>query len=392
MRRILLFFLLLFIVFCFFKPRVFDSFGLASINNFFNISRSLITVVLAFMYFFDKQYKSKIINRFILFFGVCFLCSYLNNAPQLFGLVILSGSALGFAMLTSIMNKKDPIVFINSILTVFLLLIVGNLVYMIYFFGFVIDVEEIYGFEFVEENNVCLLSNSNMSASFFIPAMLIAIYNMFLTSKFNLMSWTVLIASYLSGIMLWSATSLVAETVLLGYAISLLLGIEKLFAIFIKPRTLTIIAVLVSLGITFFKIQYLFAFIIEDLLHKDLSMTGRTDVWNLGFKSFAESPLIGVGYDRLKTIDNCYVQVLGNYGLIGGLCFALLFINSVKGFIKKDTLRLSYPFGITASLLILMFVAESWVHFWGLYVLLVLFENTEFYSRLITSNNKSIYE
>ena len=64
--------------------------------------------------------------------------------------------------------------------------------------GFTINIEEYFTDEQLQ--NVYFLSSSNGSASFFIPAMVCAILNLFISGKNSLLSWITLVFTYISGL------------------------------------------------------------------------------------------------------------------------------------------------------------------------------------------------
>ena len=148
---------------------------------------------------------------------------------------------------------------------------------------------------------------------------------------------------------------------------------------YLKYKVLLYICLFVSIGITFFNIQYLFEFIIVDILHKDLTMTGRVTVMLNGFNAFHSSPFFGLGnFNKIvSTCDNCYAQILGDTGIIGMIAFGLLMFKAYEVLKNSYLDSISYLFFIVFDLLLLMFVAEAWSQFFGLYVLLILFSKTD---------------
>ena len=101
------------------------------------------------------------------------------------------------------------------------------------------------------------------------------------------------------------------------------------------PRWINIFgAYLVSLTFTvlivFFKIQEKFAFIIQNILGKSLTFTGRTKIWEACLQAFSEKPVLGNGYIRFENIyekwtvsqaHNHYIDIL----LIGGVVLFIVF-------------------------------------------------------------------
>ena len=389
MKHFLFILILFFTILTFFKPSGFDALGMNSINTFFNISRIVVTIIISIVYFSGKKYHSKLLKYLFFYFCVSFFSTYIHGL-KLSIVIILSGSAIGFAMLTEIMIKKNLRLFLKVLLYIYFILIVFNLFWMISVVGFTVNIEEVYGEDSLQNMVVCFLSNANLSASFFIPGMLIATLNLFMSSKYNLISWILLISTFLSGLILWSATSLVGESIILLFSICILFNIEQIFIRYVKPIVLLFLSLFISVGVTFFKIQNLFEFLIVDILHKDLTMTGRTTVWNYGFKAFEKSPIIGLGFGNksVMTCDNCYAQILGDNGMLGFIAFFMLIYFSYKNLFRGKKTKVKYLFTLVAALLFLMFIAESWVNFWGLYILLILFYNIESIDKLIYNSNK----
>ena len=133
-------------------------------------------------------------------------------------------------------------------------------------------------------------------------------------------------------------------------------------------------ALAISLGVTFFNIQHFFSFIIVDILHKDLTMTGRTNVWNIGYKGFFSSPIWGCGISS-QTIDNGFVQCLYMAGLIGTLFFIIFISYNIKYLCSSHDKSIDKFFSVVMGVVLLMFMSESWPQFMGLYVILALSVN-----------------
>lgn len=241
---------------------------------------------------------------------------------------------------------------------------------MISLFGYTINIEEnasdLSKF-YTQTAMVSLLSSVNMTASYIFPALCSSILLMFATTKKNLFAW-VLIAEILSTVLIiWSATSLVGVFLIVMYVLVVYkTKMEK----WVRSKLLINAVLLLGFGITFFKIQYLFSFIIVDILHKDLTMTGRTDVWNIGFEGFFSSPIFGCGFSS-KTIDNGYVQLLYMGGIIGTIAYLIFGFLFIKRMCHKHQVHLEKFFSFVLATILLMFIAESWPRFMGLYIILV---------------------
>ena len=241
---------------------------------------------------------------------------------------------------------------------------------MISIFGFTVNIEENASslFSFYQKNAmVSLLSSVNGTTSFLFPALCCSILLMFITTKKNLFAWFLIAEIFATVLILWSATALTGVFLIVMYALFVYkTKIEK----WIKPKIFIYAVLLIGIGITFFKIQYLFSFIIVDILHKDLTMTGRTIVWNTGFDGFFSSPIFGCGFSS-KTIDNGYVQLLYMGGIIGTIAYLIFGFLFIKRMCHKHQVHLEKFFSFVLATILLMFIAESWPRFMGLYIILV---------------------
>jgi O-antigen ligase len=134
-------------------------------------------------------------------------------------------------------------------------------------------------------------------------------------------------------IMVWCGTALV------GLAIALIL----LFLIYkrIMSRVLNFtfyFAVYITsfIGIVIFRIQNLFSFVIIDMLHKSLTLSGRTDIWEQAFAIIKQSFWTGYGVKQYGLYVNYngtiweghdqILQVMLEGGLISTIFFVLVII------------------------------------------------------------------
>ncbi len=128
----------------------------------------------------------------------------------------------------------------------------------------------------------------------------------------------------------WSATTIVALA-----AFFFVLFISYKFKI---ANTLSYIITyyILFFGIVIFRIQNLFSFLIVDILHKDLTFSLRTYLWDSYINTIAKSPIIGYGYnapDLYEEIQEIYLyahnhilQELYNGGIIMYFIYCFLVI------------------------------------------------------------------
>ena len=103
-------------------------------------------------------------------------------------------------------------------------------------------------------------------------------------------------------------------------------------------------------------------YVIQDLLHKDMTLTGREYIFTQSISIFLEHPLLGYEYessiieDRLSGVfvgfnsaHNSFLQILINTGLIGTtILFIIVFFSMTILKRNKDERNVSIYFGIIA--------------------------------------------
>lgn len=159
-------------------------------------------------------------------------------------------------------------------------------------------------------------------------------------------------------------------TALLGYA--LLLGMLAFFGRRALPRyalpiTMLGVSVLLFVGLHFFRIQELFAVLIQRILHKDMTLTYRSDVWIEAVDVIRRYPITGVGYLPLSymrelfhstpetPLNHTHNQVL-ELLFHGGLLALLPFIGMTAWGSREALRHRRSPAVKTAAILLMVFL------------------------------------
>lgn len=216
------------------------------------------------------------------------------------------------------------------------------------------------GIIFEPSSGYYLLGIRTRVAEVAIPAMGMSIYYNKSTSKGNKIKWLIFIASITFFVLEWVATALTCTTLFF-----VLLFVEKF--IFNKFKgmyhvLLLVVCILISLGVVFFNIQEQFADLIQLLLHKQATLTGRTDLWYIAIAKVKQNWLFGYGfenkgnfvsmYDFTTTSHNQWLQTMFYGGVIGCFLYYILPILSIKKAISIKFLN----YRENAILVITMFV------------------------------------
>lgn len=198
------------------------------------------------------------------------------------------------------------------------------------------------GIFFDRNSGYYLLGIRTRIAELAIPAMGLAIYYSKRMERLTLICVVISISSICFFIIEWVATAI--SMVVLFFA---LIFIENLIFERLKKTyhiSLFISASLSSIAVVFFKIQEKFDWLISGLLHKKITLTGRTEIWDVAKDIITSHWLIGHGfknqgdfvqlYDFITTSHNQYLQTMYYGGIIGSLFYYMLPLISLKRIIK----------------------------------------------------------
>jgi O-antigen ligase len=360
-------------IFSFLKPAGFDFLGFNTLNTSINIARIIFAAIIFINYFSEFRRLSKLLLSEMMLFSVFFISTIYNN-EETTRLAIFSVSVLAFTSMVELYAKRNPTLFISILFFNYLLIIGTNLLFMLSIIGLQRGSDELFA-ELTHAGKIYnILSSDNMSASFTFPALCSGfLYSFIKGNKYNVLSWILYLLVLATIIMLWSATSLVGATLALLYI--LISGHVSILKKMINANRLFLIAFLLLLGFTFFGIQEWFSYVIVDILNKNLTMTGRTSVWQIGLKGFSNEPFLGKGFN-VMTIDNGLIQILYAGGLFSLIIFVLFFFIATKKLRQNTRLEIDKFFVIIITTVLLMSICESWYFFFGFFMILALSYNS----------------
>lgn len=131
----------------------------------------------------------------------------------------------------------------------------------------------------------------------------------------------------LSSVIVWSAaTILTLAVVVVIYALSKM-NLRRI----INTRNILIGVFLLSVGLVYFNIQYRFSWLIETVLHRNVTLTARTIIWNNAKKMIEIHPILGNGNITFSNGDiilsqahNQFLDVLAVTGVVGIVVFVFI--------------------------------------------------------------------
>jgi len=146
--------------------------------------------------------------------------------------------------------------------------------------------------------------------------------------KLDFSSIVITVLVCINVISVWSATSLAG---LCFCILVILLSLYKALPSIFNYKTVLSASVTATLLIVVFQVQQIFSFVIKNVLHKELSFSGRVSIWNQSLFYILQSPWIGNGSEEnqalirkivLESTHNFYLQTMYNVGVLGMLFVA----------------------------------------------------------------------
>lgn len=247
----------------------------------------------------------------------------------------LAISWLACFVLVSVLARRNPLKLINVLFWVYYAFIIVNAITLIVFPG------ALYYSETGMRN--WFLGDRNVFIAYLIPALCVALLRDEMRGqKISLGTIILWAMSFAELVFVWSATSLTVY-----FALSLLLfGIVVANSVKcrLNIRVYLIIVTVVFLAFVVFRLQdYAAAFIVQ-VLQKDLSLTGRTFIWDEAMAIIAANPLFGQGMQQVITLipvwdgdfsvlhaHSFYLQVLCVGGFVGFAFLVSFFLLSTRG-------------------------------------------------------------
>lgn len=318
--------LLIFLVLPFFMSN--QIIKILNLNSLLTVWRLFSFTYIIAAYVHIKKLPSKLTMLLLGLWNILMISSILSeNSVYAAFMKILT--LFTFIFIVDYFLHKSVIGCLNGLLIIFEFLIYLNLLCIILFPK---------SFNGGGHEKIWLLDNYAAQLKWFLPGLCTSFaYSRFAKNKARF--YRLFIAIILSSVLSGSAT-LAATTFLLV----LLWNYVRKGKINIKIKHGIVISLVFLVCVVVLRMQNYFAFIIERLLHRNLSFTGRTAIWNSSLYMFKNRPIIGYGYwvyprmtdwaaDLYTSINgeavashaHCqYLHFLIQGGIIFLICFVLL--------------------------------------------------------------------
>lgn len=228
------------------------------------------------------------------------------------------------------------------------------------------------------DSRLNFLGRDNALIHFFIFALLVE----FLRSRKKEQAYLMTAVMITTMLYVWSGTGVVVCVLITAFA---LLFQGKRIEHFFNIIDLTIAYIVIYCAIVVFRLQNLFSGIIVDVLHKDITFTGRTSLWDMAMWYIQKKPYIGYGITaKFLTMKsgisysphNLVLQIVLAGGFLSLLCFVIMYIASVKKISKRKYVYSSL-LAVSIFCYLVASLTESTMNTQYFYLILVLAYNID---------------
>lgn len=340
-----------------YKPAMFSQ--MPALHTFDTISNVFKVMVIAILgvWFFYFYRKVSLFFVGIVFFEVWRVLATIYCGGNYTSLFLAIFNALAICLVVEMGLKTDPDALLDGASFTLGLFVLINFATIILF------PQGMYEFNTFTQNY--FLGYRNNSIMLFFPAIIFSIVRSLRKyNKLTLSSFVITAVSFATVILAFSATSVIGMTV---FILFLLLALINKMPNFLNIITYLAINIAYFFGVIILRLQEAFAFIIVDMLGRDLTFTGRTKIWDSALAAFAKSPVFGVGeIENQASRDligathahNYYLDLLYKSGLPGFLIFfAILIICGVALYRNRKNGKI--PFIVSGAICAFMIMLQS---------------------------------
>lgn len=192
----------------------------------------------------------------------------------------------------------------------------------------------------------------------------------------------------------WSVSGAVGLILLIGY---LVFFCRKNINI-VNANVCFAAMIIIFFGIVIFRWYYLFGDFIVNVLHKDLTLTGRTYIWDRALNQIKNSFWLGYGWEKaaiteMKIIKdhahNMFLDILYRGGIMALIPYALLLNFCRRQLIKFKTSRIANLLGFS---LLCYFIVSSFDFYFFQYIVMglyVMIEHIDILESLYSKNKEN---
>ena len=339
-------------LFSFFPPACIEIL-VPPLDDFIDLCRLFITAGAVVIYVKDGK-LSKVVALVLLYYITLFLSSMANEG-DIWEATSQMLQAVGLAVFTEICLRRNIKTFLKALVFLFAILCSINLITVL-----------IYKDGLYTSRDFYFLGNYNTHVYYILP-MLMAIFLNWETKMSFVARIAIVAVCSISFLICHSISSTVTMSVFMLLLIIREYSMKHRKHLFQKLENFYAIYVLGALAIVVGRIHSKFSFIIENVFHKNMTLTGRTPMWDRALKLLPDKLFVGFGLQTrdamIKLIGkrhchNLLLQTLFQTGTVGFMVFAGILLNVSRAIKKSPYKRYNSLFAITIFCFLVMYLTE----------------------------------
>lgn len=321
-------FTLFFIILPFFKPPYFNSIHFLDI--LFDTWKVISTILIIFIYFTCNKI-SKIILYICMFQIILFISTLLNKGHYI-DFFSRACSIIGLCMITEIniiINKKR---FLK-----FLFITMSSMIFINFLTLFIFPDGLYFSVDINTDTPRYFLGMDNRFIFIYLPGTTIAfLYSLYNYNKLKFKEFLIFLIAIFTLISTWSVGAMLGMSIFIIYFI---LIYKNKFSSILNFYTYSLIITSIFFTIVVFRVQNYFKYFIVDILGKDLTLSGRTYIWDRTKDYILLKPIFGNGIEHYKLIQShifqvhahCqFLNILYQGGILGLISFLIILISFGK--------------------------------------------------------------
>lgn len=367
-KRPHIFYIFLLLLFPFIKPQLADSYDITRYAYY--ALKIISSIVIIFCYFKNNIKLNKYLFLVILFRLITLISSIYTESPDFVSYIGIILFDITFVMLIQYGMTKNTKQFLKAAIIIldflivlnFITLIIPGLHFEIYEFSGALSYESILGID-------------NRYIYYFLPLLFLRLVysNLYRDKKLSLSDYIMYFVCLATLIYTRAVAALVAVLLFIPFSVLIKL---KLKLKFFNYKFILFTFLVLNILLVFGRIQNYFEWLIVDILHKDLTLSYRTFIWDHCIQAISKKPFLGFGYQHVEAVmknlndanhaHNYMLMLLYRGGLLGFLfyCLILLYPNRI---LKKYKYTKNYyvcSFVIALSLLLCLFDSFDFTFFY----------------------------
>lgn len=325
--------------------------------SFFNTLFAIIKIFCTIILLLKKNLKINTNDIVVLLFIAIYSIANIYNGLSIVAVIERYLSWIVITFLIEVYMEKDYKVFIGYTSTILSCLVIIN------FISILMNPVNYYN----NLTRVHFLGFDNDNVPVLLLAVYFNIFNIMLNKKGKL-AYLSIITAIISSILVWSANGIIGISMVMLY----LLIIRKIWKKGSKVLNLKIyysIALLFFVLVVLLRVQDHLSFLIQDILNRDLTFTGRTYIWDYAIESISNNKIFGIGiYDFALRLSRTGVyhahctllNITFEAGILGLISYFSIWILSV---VKSEKYK-SNKYIYLTSYFIFIFLIITLVEFY----------------------------